>query len=75
MSEHYDALEHRAPDAREAALLRALPAHIAHAKAQAPAFARSLAQIDAAAVTSRRAQQRICKGNNRAGWRLPYHSI
>ena len=55
MSEHYDALEHRAPDAREAALLRALPAHIAHAKAQAPAFARSLAQIDAAAVTSRAA--------------------
>ena len=55
MSEHYDALEHRAPDAREAALLRALPAHIAHAKAQAPAVARSLAQIDAAAVTSRAA--------------------
>ena len=55
MSEHYDALEHRPPDAREAALLRALPAHIAHAKAQAPAFARSLAQIDAAAVTSRAA--------------------
>jgi len=55
MSDHYDALEHRAPDAREAALLAALPAHIAHAKAHAPAFAHSLAQIDAAAVTTREA--------------------
>jgi len=55
MSDHYDALEARAPDAREAALLGALPAHIAHAKAQAPAFARSLAHIDATAITTRQA--------------------
>ncbi len=55
MSDHYDALEQRAPAAREAALLAALPAHIAHAKAQAPAFAQSLAHIDAAAITTREA--------------------
>ncbi len=55
MSDHYDALEQRPPGAREAALMAALPAHIAHAKAHAPAFAHSLAKIDAAAVTTREA--------------------
>ena len=55
MSDHYDALEHRASAAREAALLAALPGHIAHAKAQAPAFAQSLAHIDASAITTREA--------------------
>ncbi len=55
MSDHYDALEHRSAQAREAALLAALPAHIAHAMAQAPAFARSLAYIDATAITTRQA--------------------
>jgi len=55
MSDHYDALETRAPEAREAALLAALPAHIAHAKAQAPAFAASLAHINPAEITTRAA--------------------
>ena len=36
---HYDALETRSPQAREAALMAALPAQVAHAKAHAPAFA------------------------------------
>ncbi len=53
MSDHYDALETRAPEAREAALLAALPAHIAHAKAQAPAFAASLAHVNPAEITTR----------------------
>ncbi len=55
MSDHYDALETRAPVAREAALLAALPAHIAHAKAQAPAFARALAHVNPADITTRTA--------------------
>lgn len=59
MSDHYDALECRAPESREAALLAALPAHIAHAKANAPAFAQSLAQFEAAGINSRDALARL----------------
>ena len=52
---HYDALETRSPQAREAALMAALPAQVAHAKAHAPAFADSLRDVDAASVNSRAA--------------------
>jgi len=45
MSQHYDDLETRAPAAREAALMAALPAQVAHAQQHAPAFARILAGI------------------------------
>ena len=55
MSDHFDALETRAPEAREAALLAALPAHIAHAKAQAPAFSAALAHVNPAYITTRAA--------------------
>lgn len=55
MSEHYDALETRAAAAREAAMLAALPGHIAHAQQHAPAFAAILQGVDAAAITSRAA--------------------
>lgn len=55
MSEHYDSLEVRSPAAREAALLAALPAHIAHAQAHSPAFAQILQGVDAAAIHSRAA--------------------
>ncbi len=55
MSEFYDSLETRDPQAREAALMAALPDHIAHAKANAPAYARLLAGIDPRAVASREA--------------------
>jgi phenylacetate-CoA ligase len=55
MTNHYDALETRAPAEREAALLRALPGVIAHARANAPAYARILAAVDPAAVNSRAA--------------------
>ena len=56
---HYDALETRAPAQREEALMRALATQIAHAKAHAPAFAVSLAGVDAAQVTSRAALARL----------------
>lgn len=55
MSEHYDALETRAPQDREAALMAALPAQIAHAQTHSPAFARILAGVDAPQITSRSA--------------------
>src|SRR5260370_382003 len=54
-SDFYDTLETRPPELREAALMAALPAQIAHAQANSPGFARILAGIDAAAVTDRRA--------------------
>ncbi|MCB9947809.1 MAG: AMP-binding protein [Rhodospirillaceae bacterium] len=52
---HFDVLETRDPQAREAALTAALPAQVAHAKAHAPAYGRLLADIDPADVTSRAA--------------------
>jgi phenylacetate-CoA ligase len=55
MTDHFDELETRDPEAREAALMAALPGQIAHAKAAAPAFAEILEGIDAQAVTDRTA--------------------
>jgi phenylacetate-CoA ligase len=55
MTEYFDTLETRDPELRERALLAALPRQIVHAKASAPAFARILADVDPAAVTSRAA--------------------
>jgi phenylacetate-CoA ligase len=49
----YDALEARRPEEREAALMAALPRHLAHAKQNAPGWARILKDCDATAVTSR----------------------
>ncbi len=54
-NEHYDALETRDPQAREQALMQRLPKQIAHAQKAAPAFARILAEVDAAQVDSREA--------------------
>jgi phenylacetate-CoA ligase len=59
MSEHFDTLETRDPELRERMLLAALPRQITHAKASAPAFARILAEFDAATVTSRAALARL----------------
>ena len=59
MSDTFDALETRSPAEREAALLAALPAQIAHAKKSSPAFAALLAGVDAASVTSREALARL----------------
>jgi phenylacetate-CoA ligase len=55
----YDALETRAPAAREAALMTALSRQIAHAKAHAPAFNASLAGVDASQVVERAALARL----------------
>lgn len=53
MTRFYDALETRTPLEREAALMAALPAQIAHARSHAPAFAAILADIAPASITSR----------------------
>ena len=55
MSQHYDALETRHPQDREAALMAALPAQIAHAQKHSAAFAEILRDVDAATVNSRAA--------------------
>lgn len=55
----YDSLETRDPAQREAALMAALPAQIAHAQQQAPAFAELLAGVDAAGIVSRAALARL----------------
>ena len=54
-SAFYDALETRSPAQREAELMAALPAQIAHAQQRAPAFAELLKGVDAAQVNSRAA--------------------
>lgn len=59
MSEHFDALETRDPAQREAQLLAALPAQLAHAQQSSAAFRDILAGVDAAAVTSRAALARL----------------
>jgi phenylacetate-CoA ligase len=55
MVAHYDALETRSPEEREAALMAALPRQIAHAKANAPGFARILEKISPEEIRSRAA--------------------
>jgi len=59
MSDTFDLLEKRSPAEREAALLAALPAQIAHAQKASPAFAALLAGVDAAGVNSRAALARL----------------
>lgn len=55
MSEYYDDLELRSPEAREAALMAALPAQIAHAQHSSSAFAQILQGVDASSIRSREA--------------------
>ncbi len=59
MSHFYDALETRSPDQREAALLAALPAQVAHAQTRSPAFADILRAVDGDHITSRAALARL----------------
>jgi phenylacetate-CoA ligase len=54
MKRHFDDLETRTPESREGALMAALPSHIAHAKANAPGFARILKDIEPSEVRSRK---------------------
>jgi phenylacetate-CoA ligase len=53
--EHFDRLETRSPRAREAALMAALPKLIAHAKRNAPGFARILKDVNPGKIKSRAA--------------------
>ncbi len=55
MTEFFDALETRDAAEREAALMAALCAQVAHAQASSPAYTALLAGVDAAAITSRAA--------------------
>lgn len=55
MSDFYDTLETRDPAAREAALMVALSAQVAHAQSACTAYTELFAGIDAAAITSREA--------------------
>jgi len=57
--EYFDELETREPEAREGALMAALPAHIAHTKANASGFARILKEIDPNDVKSRKSLARL----------------
>ena len=59
MPEFYDALETRDPEARERALMGALPRQIALAKAKAPGWARILSEVDPAGVTGRAALAKL----------------
>jgi len=53
MGAHYDERETRAPEAREREQLARLPGLLAHARAKSAYFARVLAPVDPARVTSR----------------------
>jgi phenylacetate-CoA ligase len=56
---YFDRLETRSPKAREAALMAALPKHIAHAKRHAPGFARVLKDVRPEKINSREALARL----------------
>ncbi len=58
-SRHYDAAETRDPHVREAALMEALAAQVATAKARSAYFGALLKDVDANAVTSRAALARL----------------
>ena len=57
--QHYDSLETRDPAQREAALMAALPAQVAHAQQATGAFREILAGVDASRVSSRAALARL----------------
>jgi phenylacetate-CoA ligase len=59
MNDFYDPLETRDPAQRESELLASLPLQVAHAQRASAAFAKILAGVDAAAVTSRQALARL----------------
>ncbi len=55
LKENFDKLETRSPKVREAALMVALPKHIAHAKKHAPGFARILRDVKPEKINSSKA--------------------
>ena len=58
-SAHFDQLETRDPEQRELALFNMLPGLIQRAKDLAPGWARHLADVDPAAITSREELARL----------------
>jgi len=56
---HFDTLEIRDPEVRERALFAALPAQLAHAKANTSAYARLLEGVDPESVRTREALARL----------------
>ena len=56
---YYDALETRAPAAREAALMAALPTQVANAKMNSPGFGAILKNVAPAEITSRAALAKL----------------
>ena len=54
-TEHYDDLETRSHDEREAALFAALTTQLTHARTHSAAYAELLADIDPTAITDRAA--------------------
>lgn len=52
MTEFYDHLETRDPEQRQQALIKAVAGQVAHAKAEAPAYGRILADVDPSQLTS-----------------------
>ncbi|MFM2275301.1 MAG: hypothetical protein RL211_1173 [Pseudomonadota bacterium] len=59
MSDFFDLLEARSPQAREAALMAALPGQVAHAQTCSSAFASILQGVDATSVRDRAALARL----------------
>jgi phenylacetate-CoA ligase len=59
MNDHFDSLETRGRDEREAQLLAALPKQVAHAQKSTRAFAELLKDVDAASITSRAALAKL----------------
>src|SRR6267378_7755727 len=59
MPQYYDSLEAREPEERERLLMAALPGQVAHAKRKALGWARILADVDPAGVTSRAALAKL----------------
>ncbi len=57
--EYYDDLETRDPEVRERALFAALPGQIAHARANAPYFARLLKEVEPNEVRDRKALAKL----------------
>src|SRR3979409_283711 len=59
IGDHFDELETREPEAREGALMAALPAHLAHVKANAPGFARLFNDVNPNDIKSRKSLARL----------------
>jgi len=55
MPDYYDEFETRSPEARDEALLAALPGQVAHARQKAPAYGALLGDVDATSIDSREA--------------------